>query len=251
MRPILFHVGSFPIHAWGVMALIAFAAAGAVLGSELHRHGFVRGDALTLVAAAAFGGLAGAKLYYLAEHAAHSPGTVSGSGFSWYGGVMGGAIAVLITAWRLRIPTAVLLGSAAPALALGYGIGRIGCQLAGDGTYGVASTLPWAMTYPHGAVPTTIAVHPTPVYETLAMLLIFAVLWRLRRHVAPTRLFAIYLILAGTERLLVELIRRNDHVLLGLTQPQLWSVALVGAGAVVLVQTRGARPAVAARPATG
>ena len=155
---------------------------------------------------------------------------------------------MLITARRLRIPIDVLLGSTAPALAIGYGIGRIGCQLAGDGTYGVASSLPWAMSYPHGLVPTTVAVHPTPVYETLASLLIFALLWRLRRRIAPLNLFGLYLVLAGAERFLVELIRRNDAVLLGLTQPQLWAAGLAIAGGLML--TRGSRAPAQARPTT-
>jgi phosphatidylglycerol:prolipoprotein diacylglycerol transferase len=123
-------------------------------------------------------------------------------------------------------------------LALGYGIGRIACQLAGDGTYGVASDLPWAMSYPHGEVPTTERVHPTPVYETLASLLIFAILWRLRERFAPLRLFALYLVLAGGERLLVEFIRRNKDVLLGLTQPQLFAVVMLATGATLLALPR-------------
>ncbi len=236
MRPVLFDLGPVNVNSWGVMVAIAVALAATVLGSELDRHRQRRGDALTLALAAALGGLIGAKLYFLTENAATG---VSGSGFTWYGGVIGGAIAVLLTARRLRIPLPILLGSAAPALALGYAIGRIGCQLAGDGTYGVPSDLPWAMSYPDGIVPTTIAVHPTPVYETLASLLIFAALWRLRKRVEPLQLFAIYLILAGLERFLVELVRRNDEVFLGLTQPQLWAAALA-AGGVILLLTRRA-----------
>lgn len=248
MLPVLFDIGPFHVQSWGVMAAIAFAVAATLLGRELERYGQRRGDALTLAAAAAFGGLVGAKLYYLAEHVGDGSGAVSGSGFTWYGGALGGAVAVLLTARRLRIPFDVLLGSAAPALAIGYGIGRIGCQLAGDGTYGVASDLPWAMSYPHGIVPTTVAVHPTPVYETIASLLIFAVLWCLRRRIAPLNLFALYLVLAGAERVLVELIRRNDAVLLGLTQPQLWAAALAVIGGLALL--RGWRAPAQARPTT-
>lgn len=91
------------------------------------------------------------------------------------------------------------------------------------------------MSYPHGEVPTSERVHPTPVYETLASLLIFAVLWRLRRRMAPVRLFAVYLVLGGLERFLIEFIRLNDEVALGLTQPQLFALAMVAAGVVVLV----------------
>ena len=97
-------------------------------------------------------------------------------------------------------------------LALGYAIGRIGCQLSGDGDYGKAWDGPWAMAYPHGTVPTHQTVHPTPIYETLAMGLVAYLLWRLRDRYRPGILFAIYLVCAGVERLLVEFIRRNADV---------------------------------------
>ena len=129
-----------------------------------------------------------------------------------------------------------LLDFAAPLLALGYAIGRIGCQVSGDGDYGIRSSLPWAMGYPHGTVPTPpgVSVHPTPIYETLAMGLVALWLWRARDRYRPGILFAFYLVLAGLERLLVEFVRRNDEVLLGLTAAQLESAGLLVAGAVWL-----------------
>lgn len=236
MRPVLFELGPFAVHSWGVVVAIAFAAAWFVLCRELGRlcgHGDA---AFPLVLAAAVGGVVGARVYWFFEHIGEASLTdsFSGAGFTWYGGLLGGAAAVVLTARRRRVPLDALLGAAAPALALGYGIGRVACQLAGDGTYGVASDLPWAMSYPHGEVPTTERVHPTPVYETLVSLVIFAVLWRLRERLAPLRLFALYLVLAGTERLLVEFVRRNDGVLLGLTQPQLFAVGMLAAGVALL-----------------
>jgi len=131
-------------------------------------------------------------------------------------------------------------------LAIGYAIGRIGCQLSGDGDYGIHSSLPWAMSYPDGTVPTTDTVHPTPVYETLAMGVVAAVLWRLRDRFAPGVLFGLYLMFAGIERFLVEFIRRNDDVVAGLTQPQLISLAMLGLGAgIVAVRHRVPRTATA------
>jgi len=130
---------------------------------------------------------------------------------------------------------------AAPALALGYAVGRIACQFAGDGTYGQPSDLPWAMAYPNGEVPTTVRVHPTPVYETLAGLVFFAVLWRFRDRLSPPRLFGLYLLLAGSGRFLVEFIRRNDEVVLGLTQPQLFAAAFLAAGVALLSWRNGRR----------
>jgi phosphatidylglycerol:prolipoprotein diacylglycerol transferase len=124
----------------------------------------------------------------------------------------------------------MLLDLCAAPLALGYAIGRIGCQVSGDGDYGKAWDGPWAMAYPDGTVPTTTTVHPTPIYETLAMGLAAYLLWRLRDRFRTGVLFALYLLLSGIERLLVEFLRRNPDVALGLTQAQLISVGMILAG---------------------
>jgi phosphatidylglycerol---prolipoprotein diacylglyceryl transferase len=244
MRPILYHVGGVAVHSWGVAAAFAIAAAGYAVRSELQRRAG-RGDAaFAITLAAALGGIIGARVYWFFEHLGDASLTdsFSGAGFTWYGGVIGGAAAVLLVARHKRIAIAPLLGACAPALALGYGLGRIACQLAGDGTYGKPSHLPWAMSYPHGEVPTIQRVHPTPVYETLTSLLIFAVLWRLRRRLGALQLFALYLMLAGSERFLVEFLRLNKHVLLGLTQPQLFGAAMVLGGALLWTRTASEVP---------
>jgi phosphatidylglycerol---prolipoprotein diacylglyceryl transferase len=255
MLPVLFRVGPLEVHSYGVMIATATLLAGYVLRIELERR-TGRGDsAVAITVAALVGGFVGARLYFLGEHLGHVSvfGSVSGAGFTWYGGVIGGAGAVLFIARRRLVPALDLLGAAAPALALGYGVGRIACQLAGDGTYGTRTDLPWAMTYPHGVVPTNQLVHPTPVYETLASLVIFALLWRLRRRIAALRLFGLYLVLAGIERFLVEFVRRNEHVLGGLSQPQLFAAGLAVLGAFMLVTApSGAVPArVASRSTIG
>ena len=124
--------------------------------------------------------------------------------------MIGGAIAVCLWArWRGFLGVA-LFDLCAPALALGNAIGRVGCQLSGDGDYGHATGMPWGMAYPEGTVRTLQEVHPTPIFETLAMGLIALALWQLRDRVKPGGLFALYLVLAGFERLLIEFIRRND-----------------------------------------
>ena len=236
MRPVLFHLGPVEVRAYGVFIALAFVGAWLALRAELERRA-ARGDAAgPLILAAALGGFVGARAYWLVEQgsAATAGDLLSGAGFTWYGGVIGGALGVMLVARRQGVPLAVLLASAAPALALGYALGRIACQFAGDGTYGIASNLPWAMSYPHGEVPTTERVHPTPVYETLVGLIVFALLWRLRTRVSPLRLFGIYLVLSGTERFLVEFVRRNEHVFAGLTQPQLFAVAFALLGAVLV-----------------
>jgi len=127
-----------------------------------------------------------------------------------------------------------LLDLCAPALALGYAVGRVGCQISGDGDYGQAWDGPWAMAYPDGEVPIDTPVHPTPIYETVAMGLVALGLWHLRDRFRPGVLFGIYLVAAGIERLLVEFVRRNDIALAGLTVPQLESIVLALAGAALV-----------------
>jgi phosphatidylglycerol:prolipoprotein diacylglycerol transferase len=235
MRPVLLEFGPIAVHAYGVMIVLAGLSAWWIVRRELERLAG-RGDAAgALTFAAVFGGLVGARGYYVAEHFGDGGvlEALSGAGFTWYGGVLGGAAAVLIAARVKRLALPAVLGAAAPALALGYGIGRIGCQLAGDGTYGSPSDLPWAMSYPNGEDPTTARVHPTPIYETLASLLIFWVLWHWRERLQPLRAFALYLVLAGAERFLVEFLRINDPIVVGLTQPQLFALASIGLGLLV------------------
>ena len=157
----------------------------------------------------------------------------SGSGLVWYGGALGGAIAVIAwMRWR-EVLQLQMLDMSATALALGYAIGRIGCQVSGDGDYGIRSSLPWAMGYPHGTLPTPagVRVQPTPIYETVTMCLLAYFLWHLRDRVRPGVIFALYLIGSGLERFLVEFVRRNSEVALGLTAPQLESAVLIMARA--------------------
>jgi phosphatidylglycerol:prolipoprotein diacylglycerol transferase len=243
MRPVLFELGPVSVHSYGVMWALAAMGAWWVLRHELARR-VTRPDAAgSLTLAGLLGGMVGARLYYMAEHAGEVSlaGSLSGAGFTWYGGVLGGATATLLVARRIGLGVPALLGAAAPALALAYAVGRVGCQLAGDGTYGVASDLPWAMSYPDGEVPTDERVHPTPVYETLAGLLIFAGLWRLRTRLAGVQLFAVYLVLSGAARFLVEYVRRNDDALVDMTQPQLFAAVSVVLGLGMLVLRPAAR----------
>jgi phosphatidylglycerol:prolipoprotein diacylglycerol transferase len=141
---------------------------------------------------------------------------------------------VLWSIWR-SLPLGLVANMTAAPLALGYAIGRIGCQLAGDGDYGDLTTLPWGMAYPEGTVPTTDIVHPTPVYETLAGLVIFWILWRMRgRLTAPWALFGLYLVLAGAERFLVEFVRATPIVAGGLTTAQFISLGIIAIGAILV-----------------
>ena len=229
------------IKTFGLTFALGFLACGAVVARRLRELDRPVDWAYEIVFAALVGGVVGARGYYVIQNYSQVKhdllGSVfSGSGLVWYGGAIGGAIGVL--AW-MRWHDALelrMLDMCATALALGYAIGRIGCQVSGDGDYGISSSLPWAMGYPHGTVPTPpgVTVQPTPIYETVAMCLVAYLLWRLRDRVRPGVVFASYLVLSGLERFLVEFIRRNKEVLAGLTAPQLESIALLAIGLVWL-----------------
>jgi phosphatidylglycerol:prolipoprotein diacylglycerol transferase len=160
----------------------------------------------------------------------------SGSGLTWYGGLVGGMLgAFLVARWR-RIPLLALCDIAAPLLGLGYAIGRVGCLLNGD-DYGKPSNLPWAMTFPKGTPPTTEAVHPAQLYEVIGGLIIFFVLSGLKtRWSRPGALFGLYLLLAGVERFLVEFIRTNEPLLGGMTVAQIMSALLAAGGVAFLAR---------------
>src|SRR3954466_6933229 len=227
------------IKTFGLFFALNFVAWGALVGRRLRELGKPADWAYEMVAAALVGGLIGARGYWLVQnHESFSVGSVlGGSGLIWYGGLLGGVVFVLLWArWRGFL-TLALVDMAGPGLALGYAIGRIGCQVSGDGDYGRAWGGPWAMGYPHGTVPTAlgVTVHPTPIYETLTMGLVAWFLWRLRFRARPGVLFAGYLVLAGAGRFLVEFIRRNSDVALGLTAAQFESLAMFVAGVVWLV----------------
>jgi phosphatidylglycerol:prolipoprotein diacylglycerol transferase len=236
------------IKTFGVTFALGFLACGLVIARRLRELGKPVDWAYEIVFAALLGGLIGARGYFVIQNYDQVKGKLvgsifSGSGLVWYGGALGGAIAVIAwMRWR-RMLTLVAFDMCVTVLALGYGIGRIGCQLSGDGDYGIRSKLPWAMGYPHGTVPTPpgVTVQPTPIYETVSMCLLAYVLWKLRDRVRPGVVLGLYLVFSGLERLLVEFIRRNKEVLWGLTAPQLESIMLMIAGAVLLavLQSRG------------
>ena len=241
MYPVILHLGPVSIYSYGLMMAIAFLMAGYLTSKELVRHGLNGELASTMMFWAAIGGLAGSRLLAIADDWSgfvsdplHS--LFSGAGFVWYGGLIGGFVAVTLTIRRHRLPWLVTVDCIAPGLVLAHGIGRIGCQLAGDGDWGRETTLPWGMAYPNAIVgwtyPPGVRVHPAPLYEMLAYFAIFAFLWSIRksRHTEGT-LFWWYLVLGPTARFLIEFIRINPPVLLGLSQAQLISLGLVMIGA--------------------
>jgi len=250
------HLGPLTLQSFGLMLGLGFVVAGLFAGKRLKEIGRPFDWAYEMVFAALVGGIVGARLWSVIEHWDEAKddllGSVfSGSGLVFYGGLLGGALCVLAWAkWRGVLDLKTLDVAAVP-LAAAYAIGRIGCQLAGDGDYGKAWNGPWAMSYPDGTVPTTDEVHPTPVYETLTMGLVAWFLWRRRDSMPPGGLFALYLLLAGAERFLIEFLRRNERVVAGLTVAQLIALAMVVAGGAWLLLLRqrssGGVPAAATR----
>ena len=255
MVPDVLHLGPLPVHIFGIFLALAFLAGGWVSEREFARRGFAPEIASAALLWVAVGGLIGARLWLVirgwSEFVADPMGMLfSGGGFVFFGGLAGGALAITFVFRRAGIPWLRGADAVAPALALAQAVGRIGCQLAGDGDWGIETTLPWGMAYPYAVVgwdkPPGVQVHPTPVYEALAYGAVFALLWRLRHRPAPDgTIFAWYLVLASGARFCVEFVRTNPRVAFGLTDAQLTSLALVAIGGVLLLSGREWRTAAA------
>ena len=240
MYPVLFRIGSFELTSFGVMV-----AAAALVGLWLFRRE-LRWSQLPLAAVDAgicgvLGGLLGAKLLWTIEHAGEGPLSellFSRGGLSWYGGLIGGVGAGLAYIALKGWPVVPILAAATPALAFGHLIGRIGCFLVGD-DYGRPSTLPWAVAFPEGLPPTSVPVHPTQLYESIGLAVLGWWLLRWRRAGVPdTVVLARYLIGAGALRFVIEFIRVNERVALGLSVAHLVSVAAIGLGVRMLLMSQ-------------
>ena len=242
MQPVLFSILGLDIQTYGLSKALAALAGAFLLGRAFERRGFRKDVAHSLVLWATFVGFAAAKVYYLAEQFPDISGhDLGGTGFTWYGGLLGGVAAALVVARRNGLPVPDVAGLAAVPLTVAYGIGRLGCLLSGDGTYGRPTDLPWGMSFPNGVVATDVPVHPTPLYEALAAVVIAVLLARFARHVSLPVVFGGYLVLSGAARFLVEYLRINDAVLLGLTQPQLWALASIAVGLAIALRSARTR----------
>jgi len=250
MFPDNLHIGPIPIHWFGIFLALAIAAAGWAISREFQRRGLEGRLAWDAAVVGAIGGLVGARLWVIFESWTDFIDNplrfiFSGGGLAWYGGLLGGTIAVTLFFRRHSIPWLAGADAVAPALALGHAVGRIGCQVSGDGDWGSETTLPWGMAYPHAVVgwnyPPGVRVHPTPIYEMLAYLAVFAFLWRTRHKTEPSgRQFGRYLTLAGIARFLVEFVRINPRVALGMSVAQLVSLVLIVVGLGLWIGRRGA-----------
>jgi phosphatidylglycerol---prolipoprotein diacylglyceryl transferase len=258
MIPVLFRVGPLTVYSYGVMMALGFLVADWVISYQCRERKLDPGYASSLVVWAAIIGIAGSRvldiLNNLPSYLAH-PSTMvfSGSGFDWYGGLVGGILAVYCVSRYYRIPFLMTADMCAPGLAIGQALGRIGCLVSGDGDWGLPSTVPWAMSFPHAIVGWNsqtvlrlgahhelvsgffpgVRVHPTPIYEAVLYTAVFALIWYLRnKGFAPGRMLYMYLMLADAARFVVEFWRINPRVFMGLTEFQLFAIPLMIIGAV-------------------
>lgn len=264
MIPFL-HFGSLTIPTFGLSVACAMLVAYFVLRADLARRGIAdaqSGEAETLVASPCLAGFIGAKLYHLLESPAEFFADpwhllLSPYGFAWFGGLLAGFATFAFVAWRLvqrnaaegkSISFLTILDAGSPAAAIGYGIGRIGCFLSGDGDYGIPTALPWGMSFPNGLVPTTARVHPTPIYELIVACAIAWFLGRMGAHSgttqagAPGKVFAMYLILTGVARFLVEFIRINPRSFFGLSNAQAAGALSALLGIALYAKLRQSKP---------
>ena len=259
--PLVFRIGTFEVTGFGIMMMLGFITGGWLVALEIRRRGWNEDYGADMIVAAVVGGVVGAKLWYVALTG--DPGALfSRGGLVWYGGFLGGVIAVILNGWRRRVPIRITMHLAAPALAAAYAVGRVGCFVVGD-DYGRPTTLPWAVKFPQGLPPSTagnlaalfrvavpadvapntvLAVHPTQLYEVMIMMAVFMVLWRWRLSDRPLGwLFGAYLMSAGAERFLVEILRAKDDRILGFfTLAQATSVLVVVTGLVLVTRLAGA-----------
>jgi prolipoprotein diacylglyceryl transferase len=247
------HIGPLDIPTFGLMLAVALLASAYVLQADFDRRRSQlesisaranKDEAFLIIGIAGICGIIGARLYHVLESpreffANPWPQLFSRFGFAWFGGFIGGTLALILLARWVRIPVLGFFDMCSPAACVGYGIGRIGCLLSGDGDYGIPTSLPWGMSFPHGLVPTNERVHPTPIYELIIWLAIAAFLWHMGTKSllgpkAKGEIFCNYLILTGIARFLIEFIRINPRSFFGMSNAQTASLASILFGAVLL-----------------
>ncbi|RPI15956.1 MAG: prolipoprotein diacylglyceryl transferase [Ignavibacteriae bacterium] len=268
MIPKLFQIGPIPVYSYGLMLGISFIAASYLFSREFKRKKMDENAAINITFLALIGGIVGAKLLYIIEEWQYisslpsgklfsTDGLFSPQGLTFYGGFILAVIMIYFYTRAKKIPFLRVADAAAPSLAIGYGIARIGCHLSGDGDYGmpvseIASWVPWGTNYANGTLPPSVAFrgtdvaqkfggvvpdttlcHPTPVYEFILGLIILYVLWRYRKVFKQDgKLFFLYLALAGFARFMVEFIRLNPRILFGLSEAQIIGIISIVIGVV-------------------
>ena len=243
------HLGPLTVGTFGLLLWLAAVCAGYVLHLNFRRFR-VQADAISVVAFVTVIGVIGAKLWHVFEDPAalmHNPAGMlfDRAGFAWYGGLIAGILTLMWQGRAAKVGAIGMLDLAAPAAAVGYGVGRIGCLTSGDGDYGIPTNLPWGMSFPHGLVPTMQRVHPTPIYELIVALIIAYLLWRRgaamlrkRQPLYTGELTGEYLVLSGVARFLVEFIRINPKIYFGMSNAQVASIGSMVVGVLVIAWAR-------------
>jgi len=256
--PFAIHLGPLELTGYGLMMMVAFLMAGWAIQLDLRARGLDEDYAADIIIAGVIGGLLGAKLWYVFLTRDWDMLFRRG-GFVWYGGFLGATAGILLNGWRRRVPARFTAEICGAPLALGYALGRVGCFLVND-DYGIPTQVAWGMKFPNGLPATTVAnlqgmgvhfpamtdpnmvvaVHPTQIYETIAMLFVFWWLWRHRDHGHTIGwLFACYLVFGGLERFLVEILRAKDDRFGGVfSVAQAMSVLLVLVGGLLMLKWR-------------
>jgi phosphatidylglycerol---prolipoprotein diacylglyceryl transferase len=240
MYPTLFTIGDISVSSFSVMVLVAYMVAYVVGEAEFKRKG-MNGNLVDLILiAAVIGGLGGAKILFLFQQATLSdllanPTRYLASGFTFFGGLIGAIILAWFVTQMKRISFLSVMDAATPPLVLAYAVGRIGCFLVGD-DYGVPSNLPWAISFPDGAPPTILKVHPTQLYDTLSMFIVFVILWNIRKRDLPLGwMSSVGFIIFGVQRFFMEFLRSTSPSFIpGLSQAQIISFCLVVLGVIML-----------------
>ncbi|MDX1566593.1 MAG: prolipoprotein diacylglyceryl transferase [Longimicrobiales bacterium] len=275
MHPVLFRfpesiplIGGFTVNSFGVMLYLAFVVGGFIWQAELNRKELSGERVWDLVLLALFGGLVGAKLYWVLwnyeQLSADPMGTIfSGAGLTWYGGFVVGLAAVWVGLRKMKLPLGPSLDGMAVALPISIAIGRVGCFLAGD-DYGMPTGSAVGVSFPEGFPPTrvdvlesrygitvdpalverfgdVVPVHPTQLYEVALSLVVFGVIFALRKH--PHRagwLFAVWAGFYGVQRFVIEIFRiKEDRIFFDIfTIAQLISVLVAGAGVYAMLRLR-------------
>ena len=270
MFPTLVRIGNFEITTFGLMMFIAFIVGGWVLSRQYRRYGLSEDLASSMIMAAAIGGILGAKIYYAILFRDWDL-LFDRAGLVWYGGLIGGWLACSLLLWKKGVDYFTGADGTAPALAIGYAIGRIGCFLVGD-DYGRPTNSWVGIAFPKGSPPTTaeslrqfgvhvdpsipadqvLRVHPTQIYESLSAFLIFFILLAASRRPHPKgRIFGLFFVLLGIERFLVEIVRAKDDRFLGpFTIAQLISVIAIVVGCFLVFSLSRAQRGISGGTAT-
>lgn len=283
MIPVLITIGTLPwigivhLYSYGVMMALGFIAGNIVVTRECERKNLSADFASSLVVWGAVSGLVGGRIYDILDnlhvYRVHPASMIfSGSGFVWYGGLIGGVLGCCLVARYYKIPILEMTDIAAPAAAIGQALGRIGCFLSGDGDWGIPTTLPVGVAFKNAIVGWNartvltlnrtgnlvsgfypgVKVHPAMLYESALYLIIFTVLWSARKHLQVTgQLFYLYLVLAGVSRFAVEFVRINPRVLWGLSEAQLIASIMITAGFIAWYRSRKASILTTVVPAFG